>query len=60
MASEKKSIPEPLPEILEMILGHLDEKCGKEAALVCPSFYKHICFSHSSRPQFLNLGTTVS
>lgn len=60
MATEKQSIPEPLPEILEMILSHLDELSGKEAALVCPNFYQHVCYSNNRRPQILNLYFTVS
>lgn len=43
-------------EILEMILGHLDDSASsKQAALVCPKFYEVICCIRRKKPQALYL-----
>lgn len=56
MANEVNSILEYPAEIVEMILSHLDMKKCKIVALVCPTFYEHVCY----RPQRLLLRENVS
>lgn len=60
MESEVKSLLEQPREILELILGHLDTKASKEAALVCPYFYEMICYSRRKKLQSLSLYNEVS
>lgn len=47
-------------EMLEMILGHLDEQSSKKAALISPFFYKENCFVRRKKPQILDLSKRVS
>lgn len=53
-------ILDQLPEMLEMILGHLDMMFGKEAALVCRTFYEHICRAQRNRSQRLDITSQIT
>lgn len=61
MRKKVQSIMKQPAEMLEMILGHLeDEKSSKKAALTCPTFHEKICFLRKDKPQVLCLNEEVS